>query len=417
MKRVLFLSTLFAISQLDLNAQQKKNILFIGNSYTQNHNIPSLINAIANSVGDTLTYEAHTPGGSRFSEHAINTNVDALINAGGWDGVVLQEQSQLPAFRQGDVRNMVFPYATQLANKVRAVDSCTEVIFYNTWGRRDGDNQNCAYYSVTCTYEGMDDELFMNYEAMARDNEATLSPVGKVWRYLRTNYPNLELYENDGSHQNQVGAYAIAMTFNTIIFGTKPITVSYTGNLSAADADAVKEAVSSVVYDNINTWRQYQYIKFPSADYAFSNQNNTYTFTAIDSFNNTFKWYVNDSLLQHTDATLEYTFTTEGTYNVCLEATNACKSVKNCINVEVKNMGIHNINTLNLNIYPNPATHIINIGNQINVSHAIILDVYGKEVLQTTSNQIDVSQLNTGMYILKIVDKNGYTGVKQFIKQ
>lgn len=420
MKKILLLTTILAATHFDIFAQQTKQVLFIGNSYTGSHDIPAIISNIATSVGNTLVYNAHTPGGARFSEHATNSTVDALIRRGGWDAVVLQEQSQLPSFRQADVRVMVFPYATQLVNKIRAVDSCSEVIFYNTWGRQRGDNQNCSYYPVVCTYTGMDDELFTNYEAMARDNEATLSPVGRVWRYLSVSHPNLNLYEGDESHQNRVGAYAIALTFNTILFGTKPSEVSYTHGLSNNDVFAVKEAVSNVVYDNLNLWSRFQLIKNANADFQYTNANNLYQFNAVDSADRqSYKWFINDSLINTNGHRFEYTFDTAGTYKVCLEVTNTCKSTMNCVNITVapNNTSVKTLNNTSIQVYPNPTTGLLNIKTAVAIEKVYVYDVYGSIILQSAENTIDISTLNTGMYLIKVQDINGGVGVKQIVKQ
>lgn len=419
MKRILFLTTILAATHFDLFAQQSKQVLFIGNSYTGNHDIPALVSGMATSVGNTLVYTAHTPGGAQLSQHATNANVDALIRSGGWDAVVLQEQSQLPSFRQADVRVMVFPYATQLVDKVRGVDPCTEVIFYNTWGRQRGDNQNCSYYPVVCTYEGMDDELFTNYHAMAVENKATLSPVGRVWRYLRANNPNINLYEGDESHQNTRGAYAIAMTFNTIIFGTKPADVTYAGSISTAESNAIKEAVTAVVYDSLFYWKENQMVKDPVADFSTSNQELNYKFEVVNQVpNNTYVWYINDSLQGINGVLLNHSFTTSGTYNVCLEVKNECRTVKNCITVTVENTtSIHDASKVNLSIHPNPTTGLLNIKTDVAIAKVFVYDVYGGVIMQSTENTIDISTLNTGMYIIKVQDINGGVGVKQIVKQ
>jgi hypothetical protein len=49
-----------------LNAQQSRKVLFLGNSYTGVNNLPKIIHGVALSVGDTLIYNSHTPGGSNY---------------------------------------------------------------------------------------------------------------------------------------------------------------------------------------------------------------------------------------------------------------------------------------------------------------------------------------------------------------
>ena len=112
---------LFVFSFLYILAfsQTTKKVYFIGNSYTAVNNLPQLIKQVANSTGDDLIYQEHTPGGSTLKQHSTNPAVIATINDGGWDYVVLQEQSQIPSFPLSYVQAELFPYATQLVNQVK----------------------------------------------------------------------------------------------------------------------------------------------------------------------------------------------------------------------------------------------------------------------------------------------------------
>lgn len=71
----------------------RKQVLFIGNSYTAANNLPQMVQQMAESTGDVLFYDAHTPGGARFMQHASNPTVLNKLEAEAWDYVVLQAQS------------------------------------------------------------------------------------------------------------------------------------------------------------------------------------------------------------------------------------------------------------------------------------------------------------------------------------
>ena len=51
MKNILALALLLSIQSF---AQQSKNVLFLGNSYTYGNNLPGLVESIAQSLGDSL---------------------------------------------------------------------------------------------------------------------------------------------------------------------------------------------------------------------------------------------------------------------------------------------------------------------------------------------------------------------------
>ena len=257
MKRILSLTLLLVAGILLANAQTTRKVLFIGNSYIYTNDLPNMIKTLAAGCGDTLEYSQSTPGGCTFQNHLSNSTTLSLIQQGGWDDVVLQEQSQLPSFPYSQVQNECFPYAEQLCQTIRGTTPQAMVVFFMTWGRRDGDASNCANYPPLCTYEGMDSLLCARYTEMAEHNHAALSPVGRVWNHLRNEHPEIELYSSDGSHPSAVGSYAAAVTFYTILFQRSPSCISNDLAVDAAAAQAVRETVEQVVYDRLDYWYRF----------------------------------------------------------------------------------------------------------------------------------------------------------------
>ena len=74
---------------------------------------------------------------------------------------------------------------------------------------------------------------------------------------------------------------------------------------------------------------------------------------------------------------------------------------------------INNTELENLTIYPNPTSNVININSESNKAKIYIYSLEGKKIYSNTINtseQINVSNLETGTYILKIqINKNTYT--------
>ncbi len=230
-------------------------ILFIGNSYTSVNNLPQLILDIASTTGDDFYFQSSTPGGCTFQQHlAVSSD---LIKQGGWDYVVLQEQSQLPSFPYSQFMSESYPYAQQLCALIREYNPEAKIVFYMTWGRRDGDAQNAPYYAPLGTYEGMDSLLQARYLIMAQDNQTMVAPVAKVWRYIRDNHPEIDLYQSDGSHPSLVGSYAAAFTFYSLLFSKNPTAVTSSFQISDSQADIIKQTVKQIVYDSLLNWSFY----------------------------------------------------------------------------------------------------------------------------------------------------------------
>merc|ERR1712192_372877 len=122
-----------------------KNVLFLGNSYTDGAGgcepVPFIVQKIAEGAGFSATTDRSSPGGKTLEWHATNS-LDRIRN-GDWDVVVLQDQSQRPSFGSGYVYNNILP------------DVRTLPVFFQTWGKMDGDTGNCgpAPYDALCTFE------------------------------------------------------------------------------------------------------------------------------------------------------------------------------------------------------------------------------------------------------------------------
>lgn len=69
----------------------------------------------------------------------------------------------------------------------------------------------------------------------------------------------------------------------------------------------------------------------------------------------------------------------------------------------------------NFSIYPNPVSDFLNITSDFDIESICILDIQGKELLKSISTKLDVSQLKTGIYFIRINSSNNNT-IKKIIK-
>lgn len=72
----------------------------------------------------------------------------------------------------------------------------------------------------------------------------------------------------------------------------------------------------------------------------------------------------------------------------------------------------------NLNIYPNPTDGVLNFPQEINENNFSIFNILGKEVLKgkIKNNSLDISFLNSGMYLLKVKNEKG-TLIRKIVKK
>jgi hypothetical protein len=72
----------------------------------------------------------------------------------------------------------------------------------------------------------------------------------------------------------------------------------------------------------------------------------------------------------------------------------------------------------NFTIYPNPADNILNIESKTNILQTKIYNSLGQLVLtKTNDKRIDISNLNNGIYFIKIIDTMKNTEIKKIIKK
>ena len=196
---------------------QSLDVLFIGNSYTYANNMPQMVSEIALSLGDTLNLESSTPGGATFNIHSTNINTLNKISQKPWDYVVLQAQSQEPSFSPTQVANDVFPYAQILIDSIESNSICTEPIFFMTWGRKYGDQQNCQFYPPICTYLGMQKRLRDSYLDMTFNHNATCSPVGICWKESIAQDSTLNLFSSDNNLEKRLQENTQIKEFDTFL--------------------------------------------------------------------------------------------------------------------------------------------------------------------------------------------------------
>lgn len=385
-----------------------KKVLFLGNSYTAVNNLPQMVSDVAASAGDHLCFDGNTPGGYTLQGHSTNTLSLGKISAGGWDYVVLQEQSQLPSFPLTQVQQMVFPYARKLDSIINTYNECAETVFYMTWGRKNGDTENCPVWPPVCTYEGMDSLLNLRYRMMASDNQAILSPVGALWRYLRQNHPQLELYSADGSHPSLAGTYAAACSFYTAIFRKDPTTVSFNPGIPATDAILIRAAARAVVYDSLATW--HIGTMDPTAGFTYTQAGNgEVSFTNHSAFSDQFYWDFGDGF-SSTDENPVHTFTVSGFYDVRLYAQSCSRqdTAMQTISVVMLNAQQANAGNEAFRLHPNPATTeiLITSSEPLRGNYYTILDasglIYNTGSLSTYNPVISINNLKPGFYLLKI---------------
>jgi hypothetical protein len=198
-------------------------ILFIGNSFTARNDLPGLIARLAEARGKALEHRLIQAGGASLRAHWNAGKAAEAIRDGGYDAVVLQEQSTLP------VKN-----AARMHENVRLFDGVikaagAKTVLYMTWARLNAPDSQQAITDA--------------YTAIGKELGAAVAPVGIAWeRFLRDNDRPV-LHDRDQSHPTLAGSYLAACVFLAALLNESPVGVGdNVPGLPAGDRAALQAA-------------------------------------------------------------------------------------------------------------------------------------------------------------------------------
>lgn len=394
------LSLLLILITVTAYGQIEKKVCFLGNSYTASNNLPVLIGSLATADGNTLIEDRNTPGGYTLEGHSTNTGSLTKIASNTWDFVVLQEQSQRPSFPWGQVNEEVFPYAEILCDSIRSANDCAIPLFFNTWGRRDGDDQ----WDSINTFTKMNQRLHIAYDHMANTNSGMLSPVGIGFEHIANDgtapFELADLYTGDGSHPSIYGSYLAACIFYEIIFETNSEGNTYLpGGLSAENATYIQDVAHHVLTEVDSITIDYTQ---PEASFTVTYDGLTATFTNTSVHAFDYFWEFGDGETS-TEENPVHVYPDEEEYTATLTAT-YCDKEDVVVGGTEGPSGISTDYLTSFDIYPNPSNGLVNI-NYVGNEQEIELTVYsldGQLVLRQKLIQKTSIELDSGAYIVRI---------------
>lgn len=385
-----------------------RKVLFIGNSYVYTNNLPDVLNDLAKATGDTLIYDASVPGGQTFAQHVTNATTISKIKSQKWDVVILQEQSQRPAFSPGQVARDVYPYAKMLDSMVRDNNPCSETMFYMTWGRKNGDQGNCNNFPPVCTYEGMQLRLRESYTEMAKDNKAVVAPVGAAWKLVRDSAAAIELYSPDESHPSMSGTYLAACVIYAGIFHRNPIGNTYHAGLNATEAKQLQYYAARVAVDSMDKWQQHG--AYTTAAFGVNVSGKNITLQNKSTSATTYKWDFGDGNTS-TQTSPTYSYAKDGSYSVKLTASNSCFSETVTQTVNIGAVGIGSV------IAKEDVIRVSMLGSGKAVIHILqdgytdlqVYAVNGQYVsgLSGSKGKIELTNLTPGIHVYKLTGDVG----------
>src|SRR5690606_23013067 len=141
-----------------------------------------------------------------------------------------------------------------------------------------------------------------------------------------------------------------------------------------------------------------------------------------DTIAQSYLWYLNNNLVSGINAN-GLRIRKTGTYNLIIQDLFNCRYQSN--EYVVVALGTYNNETGHegMVVYPIPATDLLNIKSEQEITKITVTDLTGKLCFSTVhlmvenENKIDISKLANGMYFIVIETTNGNTLKTKFIKQ
>lgn len=235
-----------ACGKYDTEPDSAMLVLFVGNSYTYYHDMPSVFADLMRAGGQEVVVDVVAAGGQTLSDHATSTSTLERIEARNWDYVIIQEQSVIPAKQSEREQQMYLP-ARILDKAIR--ENGGKTIMFMTWGRRDG-----LASEGFPDFASMQAQLSAGYLGIGEELDAIVAPVGIAWQNAAARSSQWELWDSDGSHPSKNGSYLAACVFYATIREESPEGLAYPAGLSKETAQFLQAAAAETVLTDPQRW-------------------------------------------------------------------------------------------------------------------------------------------------------------------
>lgn len=171
------------------NAQK---ILFVGNSLTYSNDLPNILEEIAKISNETIDTKSLCSPNYAIIDHINEGKLQKILAKENFDYVVIQ---QGPSSQEEGKQMLINDGKTmkKLCDKYKI-----KLVYFMVWTSK-------KWYQTF-------DLVIENYTIAAKENNALLFPVGKIWKEYNTQKQVENLYSLDGFHPSKAGTFLAAFT-------------------------------------------------------------------------------------------------------------------------------------------------------------------------------------------------------------
>jgi len=241
-----------ATERTELPHDRPLRLLFLGNSFTHQGDVPGLTGELAVSAGwPEPVVATQAPGGRSLRHHRARRATLDAVDRGDWDVVVLQDYSTRPT-GVGDPMGFLDD-VTWFHDRIKAASPDATVVLYETWARHP---RHEVYPDRYPDPAAMQAELRASYTEAAtawvparaafQPARVVVAPVGDAWEAHLAEPAPLVLHGGDLYHAGRAGQALSAMVLFATIFGEPAAGTSALG-LSEARALRLQATADRVV--------------------------------------------------------------------------------------------------------------------------------------------------------------------------
>lgn len=248
MKHIIcLLGLIFGVLSCAFSAEEKK-VLIIGNSYTFYNDLPKTLQALSNKTKYPLKVDSYTAGAMSlrgFLDDPSHKKARQLVETGDYDWLILQDQSQTPAYKPDETMDSVRRW-TEIAKK-----NGTRVMLFLTWAHASADGKKITPLAT------MQEQTSTTYckAAIANSDKTKIkvAPVGEAWALWYKENPDKPLHLNDMSHPNAGGTYLAACVIHASLTGKAVKGIPATLKLDKRSTLSVPKALAKKMQATANT--------------------------------------------------------------------------------------------------------------------------------------------------------------------
>ena len=320
--KFIFYFLLFIMS-FNAFSQDSTSVLFVGNSFTFYNNMPYIFKDIAESKGKKVHVDTVVTGGKDLKFHSERSRTYQMIQSRKWDYVILQGHSNEFAQPDFKVDSLTFPFAKKMVDSVRKYNPCARILFYMTWGYKNGNKK----WKAIASFDSMQLRIERQYLIFADKLSTGVSPVGMVWKEVRESNPEINLYHEDRFHPILSGSYLSACTHFATIFGESPYKNTAAVALNSFEREVIEIAATKIVLNNLARWR---YLPSPSLlEPGFDIIQNKDSVQVISNAKNftSHLWDFGDGSISP-EVNTTHKYLSKGEFVISQKISNACKENK-----------------------------------------------------------------------------------------